>query len=32
MSAMMILGGHVSGEEANVWHTLCINAVTILLV
>jgi len=32
MSAMVIFGGHVSGERANAQHALPINAVAILLV
>jgi len=31
MSAMVIFGGHVSGEGANAEHALLINAVRILL-
>jgi len=31
MSAMMIFGGHVSGEGANALHALRINGVTTLL-
>jgi len=32
MSTMVIFGKLVSGEAANAWHALRINAVTILLV
>jgi len=32
MSAMAILGGHVSEEGANAQHALRINVVTILLI
>ena len=32
MSAMVIFGGHVSGEGANAQHALRIDAVTILSV
>jgi len=32
MTAMVIIGGHVSREGANAQHALRINAVTILLV